>query len=96
MNAERWESQAVDLETFKALDKPTRQLILRLLDEPTDRDWEDLRQHPQGEALASWLLLLPAYAATPDIEDDTPPTPPEEYTEDHRRLLAEMDEEGER
>lgn len=65
-----WEMRDVDTETFQALDKPTRQLILRLLDSPTERDHAALAEHPQGKALASWLLALPPYADAPDEDDD--------------------------
>lgn len=58
-----------DLETFKSLDKPTRALILRLLDVPTDEDHEALRRHPNGAMLANWLLELPAYSKV-DYDDD--------------------------
>jgi hypothetical protein len=75
-----WELRDVDLETFKALDRSTRHLILRLLDSPTDRDWQELASHPAGKALASWLLTLPAYTAVPhndedDEDDDIPRVP---------------------
>lgn len=70
MTAEKWAMRDIDLETFKAFDNPTRQLVLRLLDSPTDRDWDSLGQHVQGKAIASWLLTLPAYAPTPYNEDD--------------------------
>lgn len=56
-----WPLRDVDLETFQALDRQTRQLILRLLDSPTDEDHAALAEHTQGKALASWLLTLPAY-----------------------------------
>ena len=56
-----WPNRDVDLETFEALDQPTRNLILRMIDEPTDDDHAELRDHPNGRMLASWLLELPAY-----------------------------------
>lgn len=53
--------QGADLETFKGQDAPTRALILRLLDEPSDADFIELANHPNGAMLATWLLELPAY-----------------------------------
>lgn len=64
-----WEMRGIDLETFRALDRPTRHLILRLLDSPTESDQAALAAHPQGKALASWLLTLPAYVDVPDDDD---------------------------
>ena len=58
------EMEEADLETFLSLDRPTRHLVLRLLGEDgpsTDADRAVLDAHPNGEMLASWLLMLPAY-----------------------------------
>lgn len=66
-----WPLQAEDLDTFEALNRPTRHLVLRLLGmngQPADADFEALRRHPQGEALAAWLLELPAYSTEGDDE----------------------------
>lgn len=68
-----WPLRAEDLHTFEALNRPTRHLILRLLGmngQPTGADFEELNAHPQGKALASWLLELPAYAAQPESDDE--------------------------
>lgn len=71
MSERDWELQGSDLETFKSLDGPTRKLILRLLDEPTDADFESLRSHPNRLMLATWLGELPAYrGGYDDGEDD--------------------------
>ena len=56
------ETRQADIETFQSLDRPTRALILRMLARPTHDDREELRQHPYGEMLGTWLLRLPAYA----------------------------------
>jgi hypothetical protein len=64
------EMQDADLETFKSLDKPTRTLVLRLLDSPTDKDHDALDRHPNGAMLASWLLTLPAYANSSYDDDE--------------------------
>jgi len=64
-----WELKNEDLETFKGLDQPTRQLILRLLDEPTALDFAALQDHPNGALLATWLLQQPAYCGV-EVEDD--------------------------
>lgn len=56
-----WPNRNVDLETFNSLDDKTRDLVTRLLDEPTDRDFEELQRHPNSKMLATWLLELPAY-----------------------------------
>ncbi|MBM0127580.1 hypothetical protein [Pimelobacter simplex] len=61
--------QSIDLETFQSLDRPTRHLVLRLLDEPTETDWVALDKHPNGKMLASWLLELPAYSGDYSEED---------------------------
>jgi hypothetical protein len=63
-----WAFRGVDLETFKGFDQPTRALILRLLDKPTDGDWDALKDHPNAAILASWLGELPAYRG--GYEDD--------------------------
>ncbi len=62
MTEHNWPLRDADAATFTALDKPTRQLILRLLDEPTTADHDALRAHPNGAMLAEWLLSLPAYS----------------------------------
>ena len=64
-----WELQNEDLETFKGLDQPTRQLILRLLDEPTEPDFAALQDHPNGALLAAWLIEQPAYRGV-EVDDD--------------------------
>ncbi len=51
----------VDRETFLSLDRATKLLVLRMLDQPTAADFDDLRNHPNAVALASWLLDLPPY-----------------------------------
>jgi hypothetical protein len=56
------ETRQADIETFQSLDQPTRALILRMLARPTNDDREELRQHPNGEMLAAWLLRMPAYS----------------------------------
>jgi len=45
--------------------------VLRLLDSPSEADFRDLDQHPQGKELAQWLLTLPAYLNAPDTDADT-------------------------
>lgn len=55
-----WEHRLVDLETFLALDGATRDLVLRLLDEPQEKAFAELHAHPNAKVLASWLLELPA------------------------------------
>lgn len=82
---QEWSLRSEDLATFQSLDRPTRHLILRLLHEPADSDWASLAAHPQGKALASWLLELPAYREVPDDEDDTPPDPQYETAEGRAR-----------
>lgn len=67
-----WSLRDEDLSVFNALDPYTRQMILRLLGSdgsPTEGDFEDLRRHPQGKALSSWLLSLPAYVAVSDDDE---------------------------
>ncbi len=59
--ASTWELRDADLQTFQALDQPSRHLILRLLDEPSSADFADLAAQPNGAMLANWLLALPAY-----------------------------------
>jgi len=59
-----WKLKDADLNTFRALDKDTRSLVLRMLDDPTDSDFTALKAHPNAEVLASWLLELPAYRGT--------------------------------
>lgn len=56
------EMRSADLATFQVQDAPTRNLILRLLDHPTDADHDELQRHPNSAMLANWLLELPAYA----------------------------------
>jgi hypothetical protein len=56
--------------TFRALEPETRDLVIRLLDGPTDRDFEELHQHPAGKSIANWLLTLPAYANAPEDDDE--------------------------
>lgn len=65
-----WEMRDVDLETFKSLDPETRRLILGLLDNPTDWHHDQLAAHPNGPALAEWLLRLPAYRDAPEDDED--------------------------
>ncbi|RIT28915.1 hypothetical protein D2E76_26450 [Mycobacteroides abscessus] len=65
-----WDTKDADLETFQTLDPPTRSLISRMLDEPTDDDHAALRSHPSGRMLASWLLTLPSYRDVDGYEDD--------------------------
>ena len=57
-----WELSREDAETFLAFDAATRNLIIRMLDEPNDDDWLELERHEQGAMIAAWLLTLPAYA----------------------------------
>jgi hypothetical protein len=65
-----WPLRAEDVETFRSLDEPTRRLVLRLLESPSERDFAELRQHPGGAMVAEWLLVLPAYAKAYDEDDD--------------------------
>ncbi|MDL9944271.1 hypothetical protein QSJ19_01465 [Gordonia sp. ABSL11-1] len=70
MSATDWPTQDVDLETFQSLDAPTRSLILRMLDDPTDSDHQALTDHPNSKMLATWLLQLPPYQSAYDEEED--------------------------
>ncbi|TDZ87355.1 hypothetical protein DE4585_00347 [Mycobacteroides salmoniphilum] len=65
-----WDTKDADLETFQMLDAPTRSLILRMLDEPTDDDHAALGSHPRAAMIASWLLTLPPYRNINGYEDD--------------------------
>ena len=69
MSKHGWELQGSDLETFKALDQPTRQLMLRLVDEPNDADFDALKRHPNAVMLATWLGELPAYRGGYDDDE---------------------------
>lgn len=68
-----WPLRDADRAVFDTLDRPARQLVLRLLGfggMPTEADFDALKQHPQGTALASWLMTLPAYANAPEYDDE--------------------------
>jgi len=65
-----WELKCDDLETFTAFDAPTRALILRLLDEPTDADFAALKERPNAVMLATWLGELPAYSSVGYGDDE--------------------------
>ena len=58
------------LAQFLDLDKPTKALVLRLLDQPAEADWTEFGSLPNGKALARWLMTLPAYRNAPDYEDE--------------------------
>lgn len=69
---ENWSTREEDQRTFLSLDQPTRALILRLLSDPSDADWEELGKHPNSRKLTEWLFSQPAYqrAAEGDDEDE--------------------------
>ncbi|WP_210686361.1 hypothetical protein [Mycolicibacterium sp. GESEQ-9] len=69
MSNNAWRMRDVDLETFMSLDKGTRILVLRMLDDPTDADFTELRNHPNAQSLASWLLELPPYLRAAENDD---------------------------
>ena len=54
---------------FLALDRGTRALVRCLLDSPSEADWRELDQHPQGTEIAGYLLTLPAYVNARDTDD---------------------------
>lgn len=54
--------------TFWAMNPGTRELVLRLLGNPTEQDWRELAVRPPG--LAQWLFSLPGYASSSDDDAD--------------------------
>jgi hypothetical protein len=58
------------LATFVTLDPDTRNLVLRLLDSPSEDDWAELGQRLDSEAIAKWLLTLPAFREAPESDDE--------------------------
>ncbi len=58
------------LATFLSLDAGTRSLVLRLLNEPTDSDFDALKSHPDARSLAEWLTTLPWWTNSPREEEE--------------------------
>lgn len=54
---------------FLDFDAESRSLILRLLYQPTDLDWEEVNALPQGKELAQWLLALPSNGDAGDRQE---------------------------
>lgn len=55
--------------TFLNLEPERRALVLRLLNDPSEADMDELDSLDDGGSLARWLLTLPAYQSTPQDED---------------------------
>lgn len=47
-----------DLQTFLNLDEATRNLVARLVSEPSDMDWKRLRRRADGELMEEWINKL--------------------------------------
>jgi hypothetical protein len=58
-----------DLATFRALKPERRNLVLRLLHQPTEADFAALAALEGGKDLARWLLTLPAYRDSGNDEE---------------------------
>lgn len=57
--------------TFMSLEKPTRRLVLRLLEGNVPDDvFDELDAHPAGRSIAQFVLTLPAYVNVPDEDPD--------------------------
>jgi len=56
--------------TFQFLEAETRQRVLRQLNNPSERELQELRDHSNRNALAAWLLTLPAYFTAIDADGD--------------------------
>lgn len=53
---------------FQRFDIRTRDLVMRLCDNPCDADIEELISHPIGPWLARWIMTLPMVAAGDEID----------------------------
>ncbi len=56
---------------FMSLDRPARHYVLRVLDgTATDADHTAFQQRADSQAIARWMLTLPAFTTSSDYDDD--------------------------